>query len=261
MTDTVNTENTSGEETIVDAEVTAAAAAAAARVQPLELGALLEEAIGRAVNAQINAEAKDVAAGVVADMLTPEVLEEMRQTAIRDAEAALAPALEPEQDEDQDSDEAEEEQEPPKPKYATVETFVEKYVAPLYRREVSARGSERSLRWCPRWWDHGEVYARMEALHGAFEFLRLGATVEQSNWFLMHLDPMMDRILDPEGPFKYCSVIKGHSTELAALPTVTAPQRREDGTYEDTHAHSGLYIPPAAPRRRRVVIDDDPDFP
>jgi hypothetical protein len=77
----------------------------------------------------------------------------------------------------------------------------------------------------------------------------------------VHLDPMMDRILDPEGPFKYCSVIKGHSTELVALPTVTAPQRREDGTYEDTHAHSGLYIPPAAPNRRRVVIDDDPDFP
>lgn len=252
MTDTVNTEKTTSEETAVDAEV-----AAAARVQPLELGALLEEAIGKAVNAQITAEAKDVAAGVVADMLTPEVLEEMRQTAIRDAEAALAPALDPEQD----GDEAEEEQEPPQPKYATVEAFVEQYVAPLYRREVSARGSERSLRWCPRWWDHGEVYARMEALHGAFEFLRLGATVEQSNWFLMHLDPMMDRILDPEGPFKYCSVIKGHSTELAALPTVDAPERREDGTYEDTHAHSGLYIPPAAPRRRRVVIDDDPDFP
>lgn len=255
MTDTVNTETTA------EADVTAAAATAAARVRPqLELGALLEDAISRAVSAQINTAAKDVAAGVIADLLTPEVLAGMRETAILAAEAALDPAAEPEEDQDQDGDEGEEEQEPPQPRYATVEAFVEEYVAPLYRREVSAKGTERSLRWCPRWWDHGEVYARMEALHGAFEFLRLGATVEQSNWFLMHLDPMMDRILDPEGPFKLCSVIKGHSTGLVALPTAPAPQRREDGTYEDTH--SGLYIPPAAPNRRRVVLSTpDPDFP
>jgi hypothetical protein len=232
-------------------------AAAAQRVIPqLDLGALLEGAIGKAVLAQINAAAKDVAGGVVEDMLTPEVLAGMRETAI----AAAQDALEPTAAQDSSQDGQQEEEKKPEPRYKTVEEFVEKYLVHMYRREVSAQGSERSMRWCPSWWAHGEVYARMEALHAAFEKLRLGADVEQGQWWLVYLDQMMDRILDPEGPLKYCSVRKGHSAELVPLPTHPAPERRDDGTYADTHAHttgvtaaSGLYIPPAAPARRVVA--------
>ncbi|MBF6162995.1 DUF4913 domain-containing protein [Nocardia cyriacigeorgica] len=233
-------ETTNGTQTDTD---TAEAAAGAGVVPQMDLGEMLDSAIRKAVTGQINAQAKDIADGVVAAMLTPEVRAGMRETAILEATVALeqaldpkpepAPEPEPEPEEPADEETAEDEEEKPKELlYRNLEAFVRGCIANLYRREVSARGSEKLLRWCPCWWDHGEAVFRLEALWRAFEQLRLGGGVEMDLWWIQHADPQMDRLLDPEGPFKYCSVVDGHKAKMPALPTVAAPE----GLFPDGHA-------------------------
>jgi hypothetical protein len=58
----------------------------------------------------------------------------------------------------------------------------------------------------------------------AWEHRRLGGPGEMNSWWIQHADPQLDRIFDPEGPFKYCSVADGHRAKLVPLPTVTAPR-------------------------------------
>ncbi|MFI5783766.1 DUF4913 domain-containing protein [Nocardia sp. NPDC051570] len=223
------------------------------QVSQTDLGELLTGAIRKAVGSRIDAAAKDIADGVVAQMLTDEVRAAMTETAIHETELALNPAPVP--DLEDDTTEAAAEEEPQRePKYADVVEFVESYVIQMYRREVTARGSQRQLRWCPRWHAHGEVWARMEAMHQAFEHLRLGATTEPNEWWLVHFDPQMRAILDPEGPFMYCSVAEGHHAKLPPLPVVPAAAQlvQRDGDYHDAHA-SGLIVPSAPARRRKIA--------
>ncbi|WP_306358967.1 MULTISPECIES: DUF4913 domain-containing protein [unclassified Nocardia] len=266
MTDTVN--NTPA----ADGE-NAPKAAAEQVIPQMELGELLEGAVAKAVSAQIAAQAKEIAEGVVAAMLTPEVIAGMRETAIAEAELALNPTPAPEPAESEPEPEGEtaaqaeetEEEEPRQLRYATLPEFVEGYVAALYRREVSVRGSEKTLRWCPRWWEHGEVVARFRAMWTAFEALRLGEGVEQSLWWLVHFDPHMDRIFDTAGPFKYCSVADGHNAKLPALPTTPAPAGIfEDGHYDDAHltGGSGIVVPATSPGAvHRRPVDGPWEFP
>ena len=246
----------------------------AEQVRPqMDLGELLDAAVRKAVGAQINAQAKEIADGVVADMLTPEVIAGMRETAIIEADQALRPApeLAPEPEPEpelEEEKEAEEEPESRELQFPTVKEFVEDYVIELYRREVSIRNAPEH--WCPLWWVHGEVVARFEALHMAFEHLRHGEETELAAWWLVYFDPMMERIFDKEGPFKYCSVAEGHSGKLPKLPVVIAPEQAfEDGHYDQPVIASQLVVPPAPVGRSRTVMVVDeaanivnwPEFP
>lgn len=232
--------------------------AAASKVVPqLDLPELLETALLKAVTTQIGAEAKKIADGVVAEMLTPEVRAGMLETARHQTEVALnpipadEPAPEPETATGSAAggQEEEEEEEERKLEYETVDAFVDQYVAVNYRREISGRTPTH--RWCPQWFLHGEVKERMTALWVAFEHLRLGKTTEQSAFWLMHFDQHMDRILDANGPFKHCSVREGHSEELGALPTQPMPADLAPSGYE-THS-SGIIVPASTPGSRSKV--------
>lgn len=235
------------------------AGADAGLVEAAEVTDTLAAAIRKAVAVQIAEAAKEAADGVIAEALTDDVVLGMRDTAVTEAKAALDP------------DYVEPEPEPRKLWYSTLPEFVEKHLAHVYRREVSVRGSEKTKRWCPRWWDHGEALSRFEALWTAFEQLRLGDGPELAIWWVQYADPMMAAVLDPEGPFKYCSVLGGHQAEMPALPTVTPPE----GLFEDGHAYdpdhqpttapltsSRLILPPAPTGNRRVVIPEtEASFP
>ncbi|MFE2962032.1 DUF4913 domain-containing protein [Nocardia tengchongensis] len=236
------------------------------QVIPAEhLGDLLEGAIRKAVGARIDAKAKEIAEGVVAVMLTPEVMAGMRETAIYETELALNPPIKPEPEpEPEPVAPAEEEQpEPPQKRHRSVKAFVEDYVAEIYRREVSKPGSEKTLRWCPEWWKHGEAAGRFKAMWRAFEALRLGESVEPSKWWLDHFDLHMDRLLDPHnGPFKYCSVLDGHSDKLCKLPCVPAPEAAfgegadENATSDNPFEYitaGGLVVPVSRPVRSRIA--------
>ncbi|MEV6073384.1 DUF4913 domain-containing protein [Nocardia sp. NPDC052001] len=264
MTETVNNSHTDEAAEMVAEQV----------IPDMDLGALLEGAIRKAVGAQIQAQAKEIADGVVADMLTPEVIAGMRETAIHEAEIALNPPVELEEEPEPEEEEAAEEEEQEQPRelrYPTLKDFVESYVINVYRREVSKRGSERSLRWCPCWWDHGEAVARFRAMWAAFEHLRLGDGTEMNLWWLVHFDPQMDRILDPEGMFKYCSVESGcHANDivnelikLPPLPVVPADPAlfEEENDDQEPVAASRIVLPAAPVGIRRTVPGSWEEFP
>lgn len=233
-------------------------------VARMELGELLDGAVRKAVTAQISAAAKEMAEGVVAQLLTDEVRAGMRETAILEAQVALDPALAPAAKSDTSGESgaetakgAEPEEETPPPlEFESVELFVEQWLVPLYRRAATQQG-ETTFRWCPRWWVHGEVHARLSAVWRAFEALRRGEGVENSLFWLVHLDPHMARILDPEGPFKYCSARHGHSNTLVELPVVSAPAGTTTSGYYELP--SGLVVPASVrPRPPALPL---PEFP
>ncbi|TCJ88113.1 DUF4913 domain-containing protein [Nocardia alba] len=238
---------------------TEAAAAAAKIVPQMDLSEAIEAAIRKAVSNQLSATAKTVAEGVLGELLTDEVLAGMRETAILEATAAIdpipAPEPEPEPEpaaEQAPADEEAEEEPAPQLRFENARKFVEGYVVEVYAREVIVRGSEQRLRWCPQWWEHAEVMARMEVLWRAFEHLRQGKGAEPSEFWLLHLDPHMSRILDPEGPFKYCTVAGGHVEKLQPLPTGDdAPAATfPSGYYERP---SGLFVREATPSKAAKV--------
>jgi hypothetical protein len=214
-------------------------------VPDTDLGEPLETAVEKAVTAQLDAQAKKVATGVIEQMLTPEVLAGMREKAIHEAELIVAGQAP-----------AEEEREL---RYKTVLQFVDEYVSVLYRRKVARQEADSGLRWCPSWWQHGEVLGRFRALWRAFESLRIGESVEPAQWWIQYFDPMMDRILDPEGPFRYCTLEAGHNARLAKLPTTVPPPGLFEEEAEEAHgetgaaaSHSGIIVPQPAPRRRLI---------
>lgn len=108
---------------------------------------------------------------------------------------------------------------PPALKYKRLDDFVAGVIARRYRREVT---ESRQRHWCPQWWRHAEAISRLEALWRAWEHLRLDAATGSSSWWLEHADPHMDRLFDPEGTFKWCSVRGGHK-QLPPLPIEPPP--------------------------------------
>lgn len=104
--------------------------------------------------------------------------------------------------------------------YSGVVEFVENYLSVVYRRQVSDLSDTV---WCPQWWKHTEAIVRLDALWRAWEHLRQDGATGMSVWLLDHADPHMKVLLDPRGPFKYCSVRNGHKDMLGPLPLAAPP--------------------------------------
>jgi hypothetical protein len=105
--------------------------------------------------------------------------------------------------------------EPPAPVFANVGVFVDELLRPTYMRFV---GSARL--WCPHWFRHAEAVTRLHKLWRAFEHLARaeeeGDGTAGAVWIRDFLDPCLDRIMDPEGPFQFCK--DGHAEEHKPLP-------------------------------------------
>lgn len=208
----------------------------------------LDTTVRKEVGIQLALQAKTLAEGVVEELMTDEVAAILRAAAVHEAQTALAPPPEPEPE--------------PEPQlfYRDVGKFVDGYIAQLYRREVSARGLEKTRRWCPRWWEHGEALARLEALWRAWEEMRHGKGAEMAGWWIQFADPTMAVLLDPAGPFAACSVAEGHHCKppMPRLPLVEAPAGYfEDGYTPDPTEQplvsSSLELPPVSLGRSRVI--------
>ncbi|MFF3571192.1 DUF4913 domain-containing protein [Nocardia jiangxiensis] len=104
--------------------------------------------------------------------------------------------------------------------YSHVAAFVDQYLRYVYQRQVT---DTTDAVWCPEWWRHSEAVARLDALWRAWENLRQDPSRGLSIWFLDHADKHMAKLLDPNGPFKYCSARHGHRQLLAPLPLRTPP--------------------------------------
>ena len=108
---------------------------------------------------------------------------------------------------------------PPR-RFTTVDAFVDEFLAPTCWVDVS--GTARI--WCPEWWRHAGAVVRLEALHRAFESLRLDPGIGISTWLRDHLDYHLAVLTDPQGPFKGCTITKGHDPDPdRIIPTTPAP--------------------------------------
>ncbi|MFF0546866.1 DUF4913 domain-containing protein [Nocardia thailandica] len=266
--DTTETPETPAQEQEVDA---------AALLAGMSIPDQLEKALAKAVPAELAALAKSIAKTAVAEMVTAPIRAELAESARHRVEVTLnTDPVEETGEPGGDGTEGEADEEAtPEPLYPDVREFVEQHVAMLYRRDAHKVGSR--FHWCPQWWRHGEVLDRFRALHAAFEKLRLGVGVEQAVFWVTYFDPMMDRILDPEGPFKYCSMAEGHQRRdgrrdgFGQMMVVRAPDSivaaDRDGVDPDPSTveadapagfattASGLYYPAVRPRRTRAVRD------
>lgn len=109
--------------------------------------------------------------------------------------------------------------------FESLSDFVVDKLAPTYRREVT---EGLSRRWCPEWWRHTEANSRLEALWRAWEHLRLDPATGMSVWWRDHADHHMEKLFDPDGPFKACSVRDGHKKPgqpgyIEPLPVTSEP--------------------------------------
>lgn len=111
---------------------------------------------------------------------------------------------------------------PPEPSlvFPTLDLFVQNHLALNYRRHLNVQGGHT---WCPEWWRHGEAISRLEALWRAWEALRRDGKTGMSVWWRDHADHHMPILFSTEGPFKGCSVEKGHSPRLSPLPCTSPP--------------------------------------
>ena len=254
MTTTENTPTTTGTPNEPDpAQETMAAAVEEEITALLDLPEVLDEAIKKSVESELTAVSKRIAREALTDMLTPDVLAGMVETARHQVEVTLNPAVAAEQ--------AEAETEPEN-FYADVVDFVDSYLGVNYRRDV--HDYDPSLRWCPDWIRHGEAKSRLSALWMAFEHLRQGEHLEQAQFWINYVDPTMDRLLHKEGPFKHCSVATGHSEAYKKMPTsaigaqVVAVTRHpgQRGAWVETA--SALVVPASAVASRATRDVGDP---
>ena len=109
---------------------------------------------------------------------------------------------------------------PPRLRFGTVEDFVGGFLTEVMWFDTTATNRI----WCPQWWRHPTAIVRLEALHRAFEYLRQDPGLGVSTWLRDHADVHMAVLTDPQGPFKGCSVTKGHDpTRTRVIPTDPAP--------------------------------------
>lgn len=110
-------------------------------------------------------------------------------------------------------------EQPVERRYQTLDEFVSDFLVSAFWVDLS--GQDRV--WCPEWWRHTAAIVRLDALHRAFEAMRLDAGGGLSAWILHHADPHMTVLTDPQGPLKGCSIARGHDTERSRIITVTPP--------------------------------------
>lgn len=105
--------------------------------------------------------------------------------------------------------------EPPPLEFESVYDFVEQHLVTIFARNID----NPQFRWCKKWWAHAEAVSRLEALHRAYEHLRLDPGTGMSTWWRDHAGPAMAALLDPQGTFDGCSAgLDRHSPVCTILP-------------------------------------------
>ena len=90
--------------------------------------------------------------------------------------------------------------EPITPFYGSLLEFVTEGFAPVYCRPTSP-----TIRWCASWWDHAEAIYRLEALWRSWELYRLEPRLGIASWLRDYLDPQLNVLTSPTGPFAQCT--------------------------------------------------------
>ncbi|WP_306796607.1 DUF4913 domain-containing protein [Nocardia sp. XZ_19_369] len=100
--------------------------------------------------------------------------------------------------------------------YRSLGGFLRDFLAHAYARQVTDKSDTA---WCPEPWRHREGFERLGTLWQTYEHAMRNPDPKALNdWWLFCADPHMRVLLDPAGPFKFCSVRYGHKEMLQALP-------------------------------------------
>lgn len=103
--------------------------------------------------------------------------------------------------------------------------WVEGVLVPVYLGEPSPEA-----RWCPRWFEHLPAVARLHALWLAWQELTDPTSCGHTGpsvWHRDHLDPCMQQLRGPRGPFAGCT--KGeHQIDHRMPGTVPSAWRYQD---------------------------------
>ena len=99
-------------------------------------------------------------------------------------------------------------EETPQLYYSSLPEFMREFFAPMFPRDVT---NTPGLTWCPKWWLHPEAAYRLDSLWRSWENMRLDAALGTSSWIREHLDHHLPLLLSDSGPFKGCSITKGHT--------------------------------------------------
>ncbi|GAA4903753.1 DUF4913 domain-containing protein [Streptomonospora salina] len=107
---------------------------------------------------------------------------------------------------------------------ADLVTWVNEFLVPVYvgAGEDLKGDADGRAAWCPVWWEHHEAVGRLHALRLAYRELSDTAVSGPSGpavWHREHLDPALERLRSPRGPFAACSATKGHRRSARSEPT------------------------------------------
>ncbi|WP_331719461.1 DUF4913 domain-containing protein [Streptomyces sp. NBC_01174] len=102
---------------------------------------------------------------------------------------------------------------------AALDGWVRNLLVPTYLGEVSS-----SATWCARWWEHPAAVARLHAAWLAWQELTDPETCGRTGpavWHRDHLDPMLNQLRAPDGPFAGCMTNPDRSQHtLLPIPPV-----------------------------------------
>ncbi len=109
------------------------------------------------------------------------------------------------------------------PVFASLGEWVDRWLLPLYRRELD----NRSTTFCVQWWRHPEAYYRLDGLWKSWEFMRLKPGTGTAVWMKDYCDPHMGVLMSSNGPLSGCTLKKHSDHPAEPWPLEPIPDIRQ----------------------------------
>lgn len=91
---------------------------------------------------------------------------------------------------------------PDGPEYASLEQWIDDWLAPIALRQLGHVGA-----WCAEWWSHPEAVVRLGALWGAWEAAWAEGGMAPSRWWVVDWEGHWKALSDKSGTFNGCTNI------------------------------------------------------
>lgn len=99
--------------------------------------------------------------------------------------------------------------------YTNAVDWLEQYLLRIWRRS--------DVRWCAKWYLHGEALTRVEALWRSWEHLRYEGPLGMAIWWRDYADYHLRELTASTGPFARCRATTGDHEQVPPLATEPAP--------------------------------------
>ena len=117
--------------------------------------------------------------------------------------------------------------------FANVWDFVYRWLRHMYKRPT---GPTLPFRWDSDWFRCPEVVSRLTEIWRVWEMARVDSGSMMAVWWRDFCDPAMDRIMNPDGPFRSSAEKTGQGEPLGC-------NRPPDGQFIDERTGGHYHIP------------------